>query len=148
MALDTGDDLKPSIAISQSDYDKLLRLGVTSGGPEAEAANDLLTELVRANNVPDDQVPSGLVRMGSTLSFRTDTGQERRVTLVFPQDADIAQGKVSVLTPVGAALIGLSVGQSINWTARDGRVHRLTVESVEEVASSPAHQESREVLPG
>ena len=100
------------------------------------------------NIVPDDQVPSGLVRMGSTLSFRTDTGQERRVTLVFPQDADIAQGKVSVLTPVGAALIGLSVGQSIDWRGRDGRVHRLTVASVEEASSTPEYQDRPEVLPG
>ena len=146
MALDTGDNLKPNITIAQSDYDKLLRLGATANGPEAEAANDLLTELLRASVVPDDQAPSGLVRMGSTLSFRTDAGQERRVTLVFPHDADIAQGKVSVVTPVGAALIGLSVGQSINWTARDGRVHRLTVESVEEAPRGPENQNRSEAL--
>lgn len=139
MTLDDRDDPKPSIAIPQSDYDKLLRLGVAAGGPEAEAANDLLTELVRASIVPDDQIPSGLVRMGSTLSFKTDTGQARRVTLVFPQDADIAQGKVSVLTPIGAALVGLSVGQSIDWTARDGRIHRLQVESVEPEGGAPQH---------
>jgi regulator of nucleoside diphosphate kinase len=69
--------------------------------------------------------------MGSKLRFTSDTGEDRRITLVFPGEADIAEGKVSILTPIGAALIGLSVGQSIDWTARDGRTHRLTVESVE-----------------
>lgn len=68
--------------------------------------------------------------MGSTLRFTSDLGEDRQVTLVFPGEADIAEGKVSVTTPIGAALIGLSAGQSIDWTARDGRVHRLTVESV------------------
>ncbi len=54
------------------------------------------------------------------------------MTLVFPGEADIAKGKISVLTPIGAALIGLSASQSIDWTSRDGRIHRLTVESVEQ----------------
>ena len=79
-----------------------------------------------------------VVRMGSTLRFTSDLGEDRRVTLVFPGEADIAQGKVSMLTPIGAALIGLSAGQSIDWTARDGRVHRLTVETVEAPGSIAA----------
>jgi regulator of nucleoside diphosphate kinase len=68
--------------------------------------------------------------MGSTVAFRSDDGQQRQVTLVYPGEADFARGRVSVLTPIGAALIGLSPGQSIAWTARDGRQHRLTVLSV------------------
>jgi regulator of nucleoside diphosphate kinase len=50
---------------------------------------------------------------------------------VLPPEADISAGRISVLTPIGAALIGLSPGQSIDWETRDGRVGRLTVESVE-----------------
>ena len=69
--------------------------------------------------------------MGSRLRFTTDAGEDRTVTLVFPAEADIEAGKVSILTPIGTALIGLTAGQSIDWTARDGRVHRLTVESVD-----------------
>lgn len=53
------------------------------------------------------------------------------MTLVLPGEADIAAGKVSVMTPIGIALIGLSAGRSMNWTARDGRIHKLTVVSVE-----------------
>jgi regulator of nucleoside diphosphate kinase len=69
--------------------------------------------------------------MGSTVRYVTDTGDDRTVTLVYPAEADISSGKVSILTPIGAALIGLSPGQSIDWQARDGRFHRLTIESVQ-----------------
>ena len=83
--------------------------------------------------------------MGSKIRFTSDLGENRQVTLVFPGDADIAQGKVSILTPIGAALIGLSKGQSIDWTARDGRVHRLTVAAVEapDRAAGPASSQLR-----
>jgi regulator of nucleoside diphosphate kinase len=72
--------------------------------------------------------------MGSTLTFDAE-GRTRRVTLVYPTEADIAAGRISVLTPIGTALIGLSQGQSVDWTARDGRRHRLTVVSVEPPAA-------------
>ena len=70
-----------------------------------------------------------------------------RVTLVFPGEADIAQGKISILTPIGAALIGLSAGQSIDWTARDGRIHRLKVESVEAPLQPSEQSASIELRP-
>jgi regulator of nucleoside diphosphate kinase len=86
--------------------------------------------------VSPDAVPADVVRMGSTVEFRADNGQQRTVTLVFPGDADIAEGKISILTPIGTALIGLSPGQSISWAARDGRRQRLTVLKVEQPASA------------
>jgi regulator of nucleoside diphosphate kinase len=82
-------------------------------------------EVVAAGLVPDD-----VVRMGSTVEFCSDTGEQRRVTLVFPGDADIAMGKISILTPIGTALIGLKVGQSITWVTRGGQEHQLTVAHV------------------
>ena len=91
-----------------------------------------MAELDRARVVEDARIAADVVRMGSTLRFTSDLGEDRSVTLVFPGEADIAEGKISILTPIGAALIGLSAGQSIDWTARDGRIHRLTVESVED----------------
>jgi len=81
--------------------------------------------------VPAPKLGSSVVRMGSTVTYRPDNGAERTVQLVYPADADIAQGKISVLTPVGTALIGLDIGQSITWEARDGRKHVLTVLAVE-----------------
>jgi regulator of nucleoside diphosphate kinase len=50
---------------------------------------------------------------------------------VFPGDADISTNRVSVLTPIGTALLGLSTGQSIRWKTRDGREQELTVIGVE-----------------
>ncbi|MBX9462674.1 MAG: GreA/GreB family elongation factor [Aquamicrobium sp.] len=63
---------------------------------------------------------SGVPQAGRTAS---DLGENQSVTLVFPGEADMAQGKVSILTPIGVALIGLAAGQTIDWTARDNRSH-------------------------
>ena len=92
-----------------------------------EASDELLAELERARIVADGWVSAGTVRMGSIVTFKPDTGDRKTVTLVYPGDADISEGKVSILTPIGTALIGLSAGQSIMWTARDGRRHELLV---------------------
>jgi regulator of nucleoside diphosphate kinase len=105
-------------------------------------AEELTAELDRARVVADASMRDDVVRMGSTLSYATDTGETRTVTLVFPAEADISAGRVSILTPIGAALIGLSPGQSIDWEARDGRVHRLTVESVEWPAGAGGLQQA------
>lgn len=79
-----------------------------------------------------------VVQMGSTVTYKPDTGEARSVTLVFPGDADIAQGKISILTPIGTALIGLATGQAIAWTARDGRTHHLEVLEVRQPAPAGA----------
>jgi len=129
---------KPSITLTRSDHDALARLAEAISGKNLELADQLFEELERARVVADRHLRSDVVRMGSTLRFTTDAGEDRTVTLVFPGEADIAAGKVSVLTPIGAALIGLSAGQSIDWTGRDGRVHRLTVENVEGTFGPPA----------
>jgi regulator of nucleoside diphosphate kinase len=86
----------------------------------------------RAKVVQDGSVPRDVVRMGSTVTFRSDDGRELTETLVYPVDEDSDAHKISVMTPVGAALIGLAEGQSISWTARDGRRHELTVVKVKQ----------------
>jgi len=131
MASNTKRHRKPAITMTRSDHERLSRLAESHLDRNAEVAEELLTELDRARIVDDGRLPENVVRMGSTLRFTSDLGEDRRVTLVFPGEADIQAGKISILTPIGVALLGLSVGQSIDWTARDGRVHRLTVESVE-----------------
>jgi regulator of nucleoside diphosphate kinase len=65
------------------------------------------------------------------VTFKQDGDQTRRMTLVYPAEESLDEQKISVMTPIGAALIGLAVGQSISWTARDGRRHELTVQKVE-----------------
>jgi regulator of nucleoside diphosphate kinase len=139
---------KPAIIVTRFDYERLSRLAESSAARTPEVSDELLTELERALIVQDDEMDAGVVRMGSTLDFTSDLGQDRTVTLVFPGEADIAAGKVSVLTPIGAALIGLSAGQSIDWNARDGQFHRLTVERVEApVACIAASTEPLELRP-
>jgi regulator of nucleoside diphosphate kinase len=131
MAPQTNKQRKPSIAVTRTDHERLTRLAESMSARNPEGAEGLFAELDRARVVADTSIAPGVVRMGSTLRFSTNAAESRQVTLVFPGEADIAEGKVSILTPIGAALIGLSAGQSIDWTARDGRTHRLTVESVE-----------------
>lgn len=130
---------KPAITVSQTDYERLTRLAEAYSERNQQVADQLLAELDRARIVTDEKLRSGIVRMGSTLRFTSDLGEDRTVALVFPGEADIAEGRVSILTPIGAALIGLAAGQSIDWTARDGQVHRLTVESVD--AGAAIHPE-------
>ncbi|MGE0006039.1 MAG: nucleoside diphosphate kinase regulator [Parvibaculaceae bacterium] len=134
MAPDIRKPRRPPITVARSDHARLSRLAESYARNPA-VADQLLAELERARVVEDERMDGDVVRMGSTLRFTTDGGEDRRVTLVFPGEADIGEGKVSILTPVGAALIGVSAGQSIDWTARDGRTHRLTVESVESIGS-------------
>jgi regulator of nucleoside diphosphate kinase len=129
---------KPAIAIARSDHERLWKLAESVSARNPDLADQLFAELDRARVVADTSLASNVVRMGSSLRFSTDAGETREVTLVFPGEADIAEGKVSVLTPIGAALIGLSAGQSMDWTARDGRTHRLTVENVEAPGIAPA----------
>jgi len=129
---------KPNIRISQSDHARLSALASTFAARNPEESDELLAEIERARVVADGWVSSGTVRMGSTVTFKPDSGDRKTVTLVYPGEADISAGKVSILTPIGTALIGLSAGQSIMWTARDGRRHELLVLGV----SHPAPQDN------
>lgn len=121
---------KPNIKISATDHARLSTLANTTAERNAEIADELFAELDRARVTPDHQMSDDIVQMGSTVEYKPDTGESRTVTLVFPGDADISAGKVSILTPIGTALIGLAPGQSIQWTARDGRKHELNVVKV------------------
>lgn len=121
---------KPAIILTKTDYERLSRLAEAYVSRNPVVSEELLIELERARVMQDHKVASHVVRMGSTIRFTSDLGEDRTVTLVFPGEADIAANRISILTPIGAALIGLSAGQSIDWVARDGRRHRLHVEHV------------------
>lgn len=125
---------KPVVILTQSEYDRLAMLADGASARDAAAASDLSVEIERARVVPDGKVPRGVVRMGSVVEYSDGSGERRTVELVFPGEADIARGRVSILTPIGAALIGMAEGRSIDWTGRDGRVRRLTVHRVGEAA--------------
>jgi regulator of nucleoside diphosphate kinase len=133
-------DQKPNIIVSDTDQNRLTTLATDALDRFPQAAQELLSEMERAAVVSAEAVPPNVVQMGSGVVFRSDNGETRRVTLVFPGQADIAAGRISILTPIGAALIGLSEGQSIAWKTRDGRLRKLTILAVEGVAADAMAQ--------
>jgi regulator of nucleoside diphosphate kinase len=124
-------DLSPAIVLGQADHAKLNRLAMAGLDHTPELSDQLLYELDRAEVVSDGAVPDDVARMGSFVRYRTDSGAEQDVTLVYPADADILEGRISVMTPIGTALIGLRQGQSITWRDRSFKRHMLTVLRVE-----------------
>lgn len=120
----------PAITIARSEYARLSNLADMLAERDPHAAEQLATELDRAKVVDDARMAPGVMRIGAAAEFQIDDEAPQTAELVFPGDADISRQRISVLTPVGAALLGLSAGQSIEWTARDGRVRRLSVIAV------------------
>lgn len=112
--------LNNELIVSSRDYARLLALG---------SAVPLADELSRASVVPEERMPDNVVRMHSRVTYLdTDSGRRREVELVYPDEADLTSGKISVLAPVGSALLGLAEGQSIDWPFPRGGVRRLRVE--------------------
>jgi regulator of nucleoside diphosphate kinase len=119
----------PQITLTHRDIGRLdALLGGTVLDRIGKVGAFLLDELTRAAVVSDDEAPATLVTMNATVRFRDEeSGRVNVVTLAYPQDAAARDGAVSVLTPVGAALLGLSEGQSISYETLDGRIKTLTV---------------------
>lgn len=91
-------------------------------------------ELSRAVVVPEDQVPPNVVRMNTRVVYLDESnGISREVELVFPEAVDLDVGKISVLSPVGSALLGLEEGQTIDWSFPNDPSRRLRVMSVAKV---------------
>jgi regulator of nucleoside diphosphate kinase len=122
--------LRPRITLCDTEHHQLLVLAMTGVGHPPDAGDELFRELDRARVVPENKLPGDVVRMGSRVTYRSDDGEVRTVKLVYPGQADIAAEKISVLTPVGTALIGLRAGQSITWLTRTGQKKVLTALSV------------------
>lgn len=129
---------KPAISVCRSDHDRLSSLAEVLYSRNPAVAEELLAELDRARVVEDSKLKPAIARIGSTLHYSTDIGDTRSVTLVFPKHADISKGYVSILTPIGVALLGLSPGQSIDWTSTNGERHKLTVDSVDQAEAGQA----------
>jgi regulator of nucleoside diphosphate kinase len=117
------------IVITASDVDRLLGLIETAAARAAPEAADILAEkLDVAEPLPGAEVPADVVTMRSQVEFRDEeSGRVQKVTLAYPGEEDIANGKISVLTPIGSALLGHAVGQSARWVTRGGKARSLTV---------------------
>jgi len=132
----TSGGAKPRITLTAIDHEKLTQLAIAATNTFPDVAAELGDEVARARVLAKGRQLADAVRMGSEVLFQDEvTGKTTTVTLVYPPEADIAQGKISILTPIGTALIGLSVGQSINWTTRSGDGKRPTVQAVRDPAA-------------
>ena len=107
------------LIITNRDLDKLRHVIDLHDTPASELLD---SELQRATVVDPHEVPPTVVTMNSEVAYEDlATGERRRVQIVFPNEADPARGKVSVMAPIGSALIGLSIGQEIEWPVPAGR---------------------------
>ena len=118
-----------SVIIGQGDLDRVEALIRSNKNEDYELLAD---ELDAATVVPSKEVPAGVVTMGSKISFLDlDTDQTSTMRLAYPKDMADDPNSVSILAPVGAALIGLRVGETIEWPLPNKGKRRLKVVAVE-----------------
>jgi regulator of nucleoside diphosphate kinase len=123
--------MKPEITVSTSDLERLE--GLLSKLPTRNRSDldGLRAELERANILDTDGMPADVIMMNSRARFREETsGREYELTLAWPHEANAADGKVSIFSPAGSALLGLSVGQRIDWQTPEGHAIQLRVLAV------------------
>jgi regulator of nucleoside diphosphate kinase len=146
---------KHSITISTADHDRLLAL-INSARLDwripSEHLHSLEGELARATLADPDKLPPDVVAMHSTVRFRDlDTNEVETYTLVYPSEADVTCDRISVLAPIGTALLGFQVGDSVKWRVPQG-TRRLKITKVVQrksalsAAGDEAAQRSEEVL--
>ena len=123
--------MKPKLTISSRDAERLEALLASSPNRAFPGRDDLEAELARADIVPPDEIPPNVVTMNSRVRFRMESSQEAfYLTLVYPQDVDAKGGTISILAPVGSALLGLSAGDEIEWPKPGGGTLRVCIEEV------------------
>lgn len=122
----------PKIVINADDLVHLEALAEGAMQRNPALADRLLEEIGRARIVAPGKMPANVVSIGNTVTYRDEsTGLEKTVTLVFPEEADIARQRVSILTPIGVALLGLAEGAVFHWDTRANQRRMLTVIRVE-----------------
>ncbi|CDG83462.1 nucleoside diphosphate kinase regulator [Janthinobacterium agaricidamnosum] len=118
---------KPKIILSSQDLERLEALLYSLGNNLSPDKAALLAELSRADVVEPQEVPPTLVTMNSTVRFTMENNEEFCLTLVYPKDVDGKADRVSVLAPVGSALLGLSIGDSIAWPGPGGALINVKI---------------------
>lgn len=122
---------QPPITIRESDAERIANLALGAEDKSPQVAELLLAEINRAKIVPDAQLPRDIVAMQSVVKFVDEaSGLERTLQLAYPQDTDIDAGRISILSLVGAGLLGLKPGQSIRWPDRAGKHRELRIIAV------------------
>lgn len=126
--------MKPkSIYVTTSDKRRLLDILASKGrldGNEKRTLRDLQRELERAEEVSPEEIPTDVITMNSRFRLRDlDTGHEADYTLVYPGDADISKGKLSILAPIGTALLGYRERDIVEWEVPAG-LKRFRIEEL------------------
>ncbi|MDO5757016.1 MAG: nucleoside diphosphate kinase regulator [Rhodobacterales bacterium] len=129
----------PKLVINQDELSHIEALAEGAYQRNPVLADRLLDELGRARIVSADKMPSDVISIGSSVIYRDETtGQEKTVTLVYPENADISRNRVSVMTPIGVSLLGLAEGAAFYWDTRDDQRRMLTVISVQQPEATSA----------
>lgn len=124
---------RPPIHLLATESDLIASLALRAEHQHPVVAAMLLEEIERAELHDADEMPEGHIRLNSGVTFKDErSGQMRKVRLVLPAHANIAEGRISILTPMGAALYGLSEGACINWPDLDGNERPIRVMRVEQ----------------
>jgi regulator of nucleoside diphosphate kinase len=122
---------RPPIHMIEDEAELLADLALSAKRRLPQVSELLLRETSRARVHSAATIPSDVVTMGSFVEFIDEgSGANRTVQLVYPPEADISHGRISILTPVGAGLIGLRQGQSILWPDREGHRRTLVIKRV------------------
>lgn len=122
--------MKPSIILSSQDLERIEAL-LDTLLPDFPAAQSLREELDRADILPPQEVPPSVVTMRSTVRFQIDESPETFcLTLSYPREMPDVPDGISILTPIGTALLGLSVGDSIDWPRPDGQLVKVRIVEV------------------
>ena len=121
-------DQRPAITISSLDASRLERLLESASGKQFPNSEELQGELLRANVVEPREIPPDVVTMNSTVTFQVESSErEFSLTLVYPKDADDSSTKISILAPVGSALLGLREGDAMSWPKPGGGSLKVSI---------------------
>ena len=130
-----GRDGMESRDIYITEYDlkrlkELVQVGISFAERDRESLEQLQGELDRAHIVEPTAVPGDVVTMNSRVRFKDlDTNQDKVYTLVFPSEAKLEQQKISVLAPIGTAILGYRVGDTVEWRVPGG-IKRVRIEEI------------------
>ena len=131
MGISRAGEERPLIHLLASESDIVAGLALNIEDRQPVVAAMLLEEIERAELHEPETLPADAIRIGSEIEYVDDrTSQMRKVRLVLPIDANIAEGRISILTPMGAALYGLRAGSAIYWPDLDGNERRITIARV------------------
>ena len=131
------EEMKHSLIISESDYRRLSHLVDVS---RSTATYELDEELAKADICPDESLPGSVVALYDSVVFRDmKTDAEKTVTIVMPWESSVAKLRISILSPVGTALIGEPLGAIINWPLLNDRSAQLKIVEIQRSGQVAQH---------